>query len=101
MRASVARAAIAVVKRSSYISTGTATRAGQAVGEGARLARLVGVGAAEAEWKAHDDPLDAPVADEFVTRAKPRRVAGRSIGSIGVARVPVGSLSAHPQRALP
>jgi len=29
------------------------------------------------------------------------RVAGCSTGSIGVARVPVGSLSAHPQRALP
>jgi len=29
------------------------------------------------------------------------RVAGRSTGSIGVTRVPVGSLSAHPQRALP
>ena len=31
----------------------------------------------------------------------PRLVSGRSIASIGVASVPVGSLTAHPQRALP
>jgi hypothetical protein len=33
--------------------------------------------------------------------ARPRREAGDCTGSSGVANVPVGSLIAHPQRALP
>ena len=35
------------------------------------------------------------------SRAIPRRVFARTTGSSGVASVPVGSLTATPQRALP
>jgi hypothetical protein len=68
-------------------------------GERARLARLVGVAAVARQ----------PTITRSTSRSrtsvrswvKPRLVAGRSTASTGVTIVPVGSLSAQPQRALP
>jgi hypothetical protein len=101
VRSPAARAAIAVVKRSSYSSTGTRT----ASASRAANARVSRVWAVSAPLRPSGRPTTTRSTSRSrtrsVTRAKPRRVAGRSIGSIGVARVPVGSLSAHPHRALP
>ena len=54
------------------------------------------------ERQPDDDALDLALGDELArARVSPCFVAGRSTGSIGVASVPVGSLSAQPQRAEP
>ena len=77
-------------------------RRAQAVGERARLARLVGVSAGERQRQADDDPLDLALGDELAQRSACRpswRAAAPA--SIGVASVPVASLSAQPQRAEP
>ena len=54
-----------------------------------------------AERQPDDHPPDLALAHEVDHAREALRVAGRSTASIGVASVPVGSLSAQPQRALP
>ena len=74
----------------------------QALRERPRLRRLGRVGARQRQRQPDDDPLRAELARRARrTRAKPLRVPGRRTGSSGVASVPVGSLTAAPQRALP
>ena len=93
-----------VVKRSSCISTGIPLAEPRATvaGERARLARLLGVLAAQRERQPDHHPLHlalgAPAARAPRARAGSR---ARTTASIGVTIVPVGSLSAQPQRALP
>ena len=98
------RCARRVVKRSSYSSTGTPpppSSSREALREVPRLARLLGVLAAQRQRQADEHELGLALGDELASRAKPRLVAGRSTVSIGVTIVPVGSLIAQPQRALP
>ena len=45
--------------------------------------------------------LGLPLGGQLRSVASPRLLAGRATGSIGVTIVPVGSLTAQPQRALP
>ena len=75
------RAASAVVKRSSYVSTGTASTAAERVDERARLARLLSVLAAQGQRQPDDDELGLLLARRArAMRASPcraRRAARR------------------------
>ena len=85
-----------VVKRSSCISTGTASpsRAAEPLGELARLARLLAVGAAQRQRQPDDHALDLALGTSCAQRARARaRAPGAPPRSIGVTIVPVGSLT--------
>ena len=89
------------MKRSSYISTGTASDVAQRLDERVRLARLLAVLAAKRQRQPDDDALGLLLAHD---RREPRQavaVAARSTTPSGRAIVPVASETATPVRAAP
>ena len=94
-------AASRVVKRSSWSSTGTLTAASRRWAK-ARVSVVWAVSAPDSESGRPTTTRSAPSSSTSARRRpNPRRVAGASTGSSGVASTPVGSLTAQPQRALP
>ena len=68
----------------------------------ARVSRVCAVSPPlERQRQPDDHALDLALATSSRSAREAARVAGRRTGSIGVTIVPVGSLSAQPQRALP
>jgi len=96
-------AAIVVVKRSSKSSTGTpGPSAERSLSAKARASRVWSESAPESESGKPTTTRSTPrCSTSSRSCLMPAFVSGRKTGSIGVAKVPVGSLRAQPQRAEP